>query len=78
MVFSDSFKKTYPESCVVTISDANGALTITCPDPARGQEVFRELVAASGGRGGGQGTIRGTMPTEKTEAVIEALKRKFG
>ncbi len=78
MVYSDSLKKTYPESSVVTISEVNGALAVTSPEPARGQEVFKELVAVSGGRGGGQGTIRGTMPVEKIEAVIEALKRKFG
>lgn len=78
MVFSDSFKKTYSDSCVVTISDSNGALTITSPNPARGQEVFKEVVAVSGGRGGGQGTIRGSIPVDKIDAVIGALKRKFG
>jgi alanyl-tRNA synthetase len=78
MVYSDSLKRTYPEASVVTISEVNGALAVTSPEPARGQEVFKEIVAASGGRGGGQGTIRGTMPVEKIDAVIEALKRKFG
>ncbi len=77
MVYSDSFRKTHPQSTVVTISENNGALAITSPDPSHGQAVFRELVAVSGGRGGGQGTIRGSMPPDKIDTVIKALKRKF-
>jgi alanyl-tRNA synthetase len=78
MVYADSFKKTYAQSAVLTISELNGGFAITSADTGLGKDVFQELAAVSGGRGGGQGTIRGTMPPEKIEAVIDSLKRKFG
>jgi alanyl-tRNA synthetase len=77
MVFADSFKKAHPNEVVITISQANGGFAITSGDPALGKSVFSEVVAVSGGRGGGQGTIRGSMPADKIDMVIEALKRKF-
>ncbi len=77
MVFSDSFKKSYPDATVLTISEKNGSFAINSSDGNLGKEVFAELVAISGGKGGGQAVIRGTMPAEKIADVIEGLKRKF-
>jgi alanyl-tRNA synthetase len=77
MVYADSFKNTYPGSTVVTISGSMGNFVITSPDGNFGKAIFKELAAISGGRGGGQPTIRGTMPVEKIDAVITGLKEKF-
>ena len=78
MVYADSLKTTYPRSTVVTISNKAGNFAITSSDGNIGKEIFKELASISGGRGGGQPTIRGTLPVEKIDAVIAGLKEKFG
>jgi alanyl-tRNA synthetase len=78
MVYSDSFRKLYSKSAVVTISKKAGNFAITSSDDGLGKQLFKTLVEITGARGGGQPTIRGTMPVEKIDSFIEELKRKFG
>jgi alanyl-tRNA synthetase len=78
MVFADTLRRQYPEVTILTVSDKNGAFALTSGNGGAGQEVFKEIVALSGARGGGKPTVRGSMPVEKIEAVIEGLKKKFG
>jgi alanyl-tRNA synthetase len=78
MVFSDTFRTQYPDVSILTISEKNGAFALTSGNGAQNQEIFKEIVAISGARGGGAQTIRGNMPVDKIDAVVEGLKRKFG
>jgi len=78
MVYFDSLRSAYKQSSVIAISENNGAFAIISNDNGQAQEIFQELVSISGGRGGGQGTIRGSMPVDKIDKVIDGLKRKFG
>ena len=77
MVYFDSLRSAYKQSSVIAIAGNNGAFAITSSDNGQAQEIFKEIVAISGGRGGGQSTIRGSMPVDKIDDVISGLKRKF-
>ena len=62
---------------VLIISKKSGNFALFSPDEARGLEIFKDISAISGARGGGKPTIRGSMPVEKIDAVIDGLKKKF-
>jgi alanyl-tRNA synthetase len=78
MVFVDRFKLSHKESTVVTISDRNGGFAITSFDDDSAQAAFNIMKETGNVRGGGKPTIRGAMPKDKIELVIEDLKKKYG
>jgi alanyl-tRNA synthetase len=78
MVFSDTLRKKHPQATVLIVSSKSGAFALTSANGNASKDIFKEIVAISGARGGGQQTIRGSMPVEKIDAVIEGLKQKFG
>jgi alanyl-tRNA synthetase len=78
MVFADNFKIGHPKSAVLTISEGSGSFALTSIDINFGKQIFSEIAAISGGRGGGQAVIRGSVPVDKINDVVDGLKRKFG
>ncbi len=77
MVFADRFKEIHKQSIVITISGQGGAFAITSSDNELSQSVFKEISSISGARGGGKPTIRGSMPPERVDEVIDGLKKRF-
>jgi len=77
MVFVDRFKLSYKDSTVVTISDKNGGFAITSSDGESAQKAFNVMRSAGNARGGGKPTIRGAIPKDKIDLVIDGLKRKY-
>lgn len=78
MVYSDRYKKIHNGSSVVTISDENGNFAITTPDDSVGQAILGAMKSIPGVRGGGRPTVRGSLPVEKIDSIIEILTEKFG
>ena len=77
MVYSDKFKVQNPGMTIVTISDKNGNLVITSKDQENGQKIFKEIGELTGARGGGKGTIRGSMPVDKIELLLQEFSKKY-
>ena len=77
MIFADSLRAKYAGKIILTISQKGGNFALFSPNENQGQEIFKEISAVSGARGGGKPTIRGSIPTDKIDAVIEALKKKY-
>ena len=77
MVFVDRFKSLHKDSTVVTISDKNGGFAITSSDGESAQKTFNIMKSAGNARGGGRPTIRGAIPKDKINLVIDGLKKKY-
>ncbi len=76
--YLDTFKKKHPQSAIVAVSGITGNFAISSPDERLSKDIFDEIVTISGARGGGRPTIRGTLPVDDIDSIIEGLKKRFG
>jgi hypothetical protein len=77
LVFIDRFKLIHKISTIVTISEKNGAFAIASSDIEFAQNTFNIMKTAVNARGGGKPTIRGSIPRDKINQVIDALKEAY-